>query len=152
MRLHREHIDEARLIEHLRRLMAEGSDGGFLTVTSGPDYWMQFVKNKTNYIRLSEAPLPPHLFWNAVSNDTLSPSRELADLQIAQVRMLGFVYPCDPHPIYGMYATGFVRIIDQFTPATIPTIAQTSCYLFSTVYNCPPPARLQFELELRGFR
>ena len=152
MRLHREHVDESRLIDHLRRLMAEGSDGGFLTVTCGPDYWMQFVKNKTNYIRHSEAPLPPHLFWNAVSNDTLPASRELADLQIAQVRMLGFVYPCDPHPIYGMYATGFVRIIDQFTPATIPTIAQTSCYLFSTVYNSPPPARLQFELELRGFR
>lgn len=144
--------DEAQLVEHLHRLVADGLAGGYLNVSCGPDYWMQFVKNKPNYIRRVDTPLPEHLFWNVAANDTLPPSRQLTDLQVAQMRMLGFVYPSSPHPDYQIYATGFVRIVDQLDRETLAALAHTSCHVFANIYRCPAGARLRFELEPYGIR
>lgn len=150
--MNRQHLflDEDRIVDNLQRLVTEGRDGGFVTVSCGPHYFVQIVKNKDNYMRVDGTPLPPHLFWNVAGNESLPDNRQIADLQVAQLRMLGFIYPCSPHPDYGFYATGFVRVIEQFDRPTLAMIAHTTCHIFANIYRCPPTSRLRFELALRG--
>lgn len=143
-------LDEDKLLDLLNQLVAEGRDGGFMTVACGPDYFVQIVKNKQNYMRIGGPPMPPHLFWNAVANDSLPAARQIDDVQAAEMRLLGFVYPCSPHPDYEFYATGFVRVIEQFDRPTLAMIAHTTCHIFANIYRCVPTARLRFELALRG--
>jgi hypothetical protein len=152
MLLHAEHLDEAQFLDQLTRLVQKGRNGGFLNVSCGPHYFMHLMKNKLNYMRPTDRPMPSHLFWNIASNDTLPDTHALSDLQLAQIRMLGFLHPCSPHPVYDFYATGFVKVLEPLEEIDLPIVARTGCHIFASVFRCPPAARLRFELELYGVR
>jgi|GEM_PF-6745425 len=139
--------DEPMLVEQLTELMQHRTPDTALIVSCGPVYWMQWVANKTSYLRNEGAPLPDHIFWQAVGNEALPPEYELNYLQEGQLRMLGFEYPCSPHPVYQFYTAGFVRILDHFDTETIATVAHISCYTFAYIYRCPSHLRLNFTLE-----
>jgi hypothetical protein len=152
MSLRHAFADEAFFASQLTRLVTDGSSDGFLNVSCGPDYFMQFVRNKTAYMRTANIPMPDHVFWNVVSNEMLPDNRLLNDLQIAQLRRLSFVYPCSPHPVYQFYSTGFVQVIEHPDERDVQSMAHCGCDIFANVFRCQQPYRLRFELRLRGYR
>lgn len=152
MSLRHAFADETSFARQLTRLVNEGSNDGFLNVSCGPDYFMQFVRNKTTYMRTANTSMPDHVFWNVVSNEILPDNRLLSDLQVAQIKRLGFVYPCSPHPVYKFYSTGFVQVVEHPDERDIQSLAYHGCEIFANVFRCPQPHRLRFELRLRGYR
>lgn len=146
------HPDVVQLTTHLTQLLQKGRAGAFLNVACDSDYWVQFVKNKHNYVRSGGPDMPPHLLWRAVANDVLPLSRQLSDVDVTRVQQFGFVYPCSPHPIYDFYATGFVKVLPLTSALSVPTMVDVTMTLFAHVYRCPPEERLRFELALQGLR